>query len=423
MALIEAAECKITALNNHGLGVGSTEQGVVELPYVLPGDIAEFERHSYRGKSNCILKNITEINSNRNTPLCKYFGACGGCLLQHLTDEDYAAFKYKLLESALAEYEITASVAPMVTIKGGSRRRANLEAIKKNGQLYLGFHRFHSHQIINIDECVALLPELSNLLHPLKITLSEVMEDKQKLQMFITKASNGIDLSLEIQNCQFLEENKRIKLRSFAEEYNLTRLIFRYRKKVDVIYGTETPYILFDNIPVEIDAYCFLQASFESDNILSGLVRKYIESPNSDQKLVDLFCGRGTYTLPLSNVFDIDGYESDQKAIAALSAAVLENKRSINVYKRDLFADPLSFDELNKYSACVINPPRAGAEAQINEIAKGNIKKLCYISCNPITFSRDSKTLINAGYKLVELTPVDQFYWSPHLEIVGYFER
>ncbi len=421
MALVEEGECKIIKLNNHGLGVGTTSQGAVELPYVLPGDTASFERHSYRGKSNTLLRGVKEGEANRVKAPCKYFGKCGGCLLQHLTELDYTEFKLEVAKNALSSRDIFTNLAPLITVSSGNRRRANLEAIKKNGELFMGFHRFHSHQIINIDECIALAPELSNLIIPMKKILQEIMEDKQKLQMFITKASNGIDISIEIQNCVALNLHQREKLLDFAKTYDVTRLIFRYRKTIDVIWLKENPYILFDNIAVEIDAYCFLQSSNKSDKILSDLVMNYLK-PEKDSYGVDLFCGRGTYTLPLSRYIKMDGFESDKKALASLGSACKSNDRDIGLYQRDLFSDPVPTEELKKYNLCVINPPRAGSEAEARELAKSGISKICYISCNPETFARDAEILIAGGYVLKEVTPVDQFYWSPHLEIVGYFE-
>jgi 23S rRNA (uracil1939-C5)-methyltransferase len=422
MALVEEGECKIVKLSSQGLGVGKTEQGAVELPYVLPGDTASFERHAYRGKSNTILRGVKEGEAARVTPPCKYFGKCGGCLLQHLTIQDYTMFKLEIAKSALSSRNLLTNLAPLITIQSGNRRRANMEAIKKSGEIFFGFHRFHSHQIINIDECIALAPDLSNIILPFKIILCEIMEDKQKLQMFITHASNGIDISIEIQNHVSLNPQQREKLLDFAQKYNITRLSFRYRKTLDVIYEQAKPYILFDNIPVEVDAYCFLQSSHESDKILSDLVLNYLK-PTKNSYGVDLFCGRGTYTLPLSQHVKMDGFESDKKALAALGKASQENKREISLHMKDLFMNPVSREELAKYDLCVINPPRAGAEAQSHELAKSKIERICYISCNPETFARDAEILIAGGYVLKEVTPVDQFYWSPHLEVVGYFVR
>lgn len=422
MALIEQAQVKIETVNSSGLGVGRTNMGPVELPYVLPGDIAEFERHAYRGKSDTILKNIVEKNATRKEAVCQYFGACGGCLLQHLSDENYAKFKVELLTNLI---EANIVIHPLITVPFGQRRRANMNAVKKGDQLFLGFHRFHSHQIINLDHCPSLLPELSMLIAPLKSVLGVIMEDRDKLVMFITKAASGIDVSIEIHNRTSLEDHKRALLKEFALKYNVARLIFRYRKRIDVIHGNEVPYVVFGGVKVEIDSHCFLQSSDMSDMILGDMVVQYLvgTSDNDDMlPILDLFCGRGTYTIPLSHHSHVDGLECDAKALKALGDAAAKNNLPIALQQRDLFSYPLQANELTKYRKCIINPPRAGAEAQIKEIAKSDIKQICYVSCNPETFVRDAKILTDAGYRLVEVTPFDQFYYSPHLEVVGYFE-
>jgi len=451
MALVEQAICTIKRLNFQGLGEGETEQGRVLLPYVLPGDVAEFERHAYRGKSETILKDIVEKNAPRQEPVCQYFGACGGCLLQHFVDDDYSQFKIGMLEDALHHNNLETTTLPLITVPFGQRRRANMNAVKKNDQIYLGFHRFHSHQIINLEHCPSLLPELSVVIAPLKKALEVVMEDKEKLVLFITKAASGIDISLEIHNRTFLEEHKRKVLKELALEHNIGRLIFRYRKRIDVIHGEAVPYVVFDGVEVEIDSHCFLQSSDMSDKVLGDMVIKYLTSSSlrsspSDEAvssksdrlpcdparslamtcetpILDLFCGRGTYTIPLSRYGNVDGFECDAKALKALGEAAKKNDLPITLKQRDLFSYPLTSDELTQYRQSIINPPRAGAEAQIREIIKSPIDEICYVSCSPETFARDAKILIDAGYKLVEVTPFDQFYYSPHLEVIGYFRK
>lgn len=426
MALIEQGVCKIEKLNISGLGEGKTEQGPVRLPYVLPGDVAEFERHSYRGKTDTILKRIIEANASRKDAVCEYFGACGGCLLQHMHDEEYAKFKLRMIEEPLAREKLETKLLPLVTVPFGQRRRANLEGVKKNGQVYLGFHRFQSHQIINIAHCPALLPELSALIAPLKETLEIVMEDREKFVMFVTKAASGIDIGVEIHNRVSLEENKRVALKDFAIKNNIARLTFRHRKKLDMIHGSGPAYVIFGGVEVEIDSHCFLQSSDLSDIVLSDLVVGYLCSGEkaSEEKVLDLFCGRGTYTIPLSKNFaSVYGFECDAKALKALGQAALKSNLLINLAQRDLFTYPLEREELGDYKKCIINPPRAGAEAQIRSIAQSNLESICYVSCSPETFVRDAKILASGGYKLTEVTPFDQFYYSPHLEVVGHFVR
>jgi 23S rRNA (uracil1939-C5)-methyltransferase len=272
-----------------------------------------------------------------------------------------------------------------------------------------------------------MLPKLSALLVPLKESLYHVLEAKEKAQIFLTEASNGIDIVIRIQNRTSLTlENKKI-LSNFAKNNSIIRMVFYYRKVTDIVYETELPFVLFDNIRVKVDAHSFLQSSAVADLILAELVLKasvlQLNPLPCSQKIVDLFCGRGTYTLPLSGKYQVDGFESDKTALRDLDIAISESKRPIKLEKRDLFLDPLDAKELEPYFFAIINPPRAGALAQSIQLASSNISRICYISCNPETFARDASIICESKYKLTEVTPLDQFYWSPHLEVIGIFDK
>lgn len=423
MSIVEQGKCKIETISNEGIGIGRTELGSVELPYTLPGEVVEFERHRYRRKSSWWLKNIAEPSIARITPSCKYFGACGGCLLQHLNKENYDQFKYNLINAPLQLANIQTNISPIMTIPPGQRRRINLQVLKKEDKIYLGFHRFRSHQIINIDSCPVILPELSKLLEPLKIILLQLLQQQRKAEVFLSYVSNGIALIVATRELLIIEEQVKALIANFANEYGIIKVVLRYRKIVNLLYEAAEPYILFDDVAVAIEADSFIQSSFLSDQILTDLVLKYAETSKANNNAIDLFCGRGTYTLPLSRQFAVDGFELDSKAIAALEKAALQANRPIKVASRNLLTTPVSKLELEKYSLAVINPPRTGSKLQCIELAASSIGKIIYISCNPTTFAEDAKLLCQGGYQLKEITPVDQFYWSPHLEVVGLFER
>lgn len=415
MALLEQGSCLIESLSKQGLGVGKTDLGIVEVPYAIPEEVIAFERHGYRRQSNCLLKNIEKPSEHRITPECKYFGRCGGCLLQHMDLKTYDDFKASIISKLDLQ---KAKINPVITIPKGNRRRINLQAMKKDEQLFMGFHRFHSHQIIDIDSCPAMMEDLSTLLIPLKEVLYGIMEHRQKAEIFLTRASNGIDMLVELHGLIGISSKQEQGLIDFAKNHELIRLQFRSSKKPHVLFEKEKPYIILGGKQVSTDARGFMQASFASDKILAELVDGYL--PKENGALVDLFCGRGTFALPLSLRFSVDGFESDAGALAALEEAA---EGSIVLHKRDLFADPLTKEELKPYRFAVINPPRAGAEAQSKELAKSECERVVYVSCNPETFARDAGILAGEGYKLVEVTPVDQFYWAPHLEVVGVFEK
>lgn len=422
MALVEEGKVKIESLNPKGLGVGKTSIAKIQLPYTLPGEVAEFERHEYRRKSNSILKNIIQKSSERIKAECEYFEQCGGCLLQHLDKNTYDNFKMNVVKEALISSNIDTQINPLLIIPKSRRRRANLEFVKKEDKSLFGFHKFHFNHIVDIDHCYSMLPEMSWLLKPLKNLLNEVLEIRQKANLYITYASNGIDILIRLHNeAKFTNEQAKL-CEDFSKKYSLIRFILRYRKQNIYSYEKEVPYILFDNIPVEIDSDSFLQATPDSDKILSDLVLKYLELNDKDI-VADLFCGRGTYSLPVSKSNIVHGFESDKHAIMALEKASIQADRKIILIQRDLYSAPLYPHELKKFHKIIINPPRAGASAQTTELANSEIEKICYISCNPETFARDTKILIKQGYKLLEVTPVDQFFWNPHVEVVGIFQR
>lgn len=413
MAITEEGSCLIEFINNQGLGSGKTPLGLVEVPYALPGEIVTFERHQYRRRSNCLLRAIEKPSNHRIAPECKYFGRCGGCMLQHMDSKTYEDFKLTLVKHALSPDTI---INPIITIAKGNRRRINLQALKKDDNLFLGFHRFHSHQIVDIDSCPAMMNPLSVMLGPLKEVLMKILEHRQKAEIFLTHASNGIDMLLELHDLINITPEQEQKLVDFAKTTGLIRLQFRSSKKPKVLFESEKPHIILGDKKVATDARGFLQASFSSDQILASLVDQYL--PQERGALVDLFCGRGTFALPLSKRFSVDGFESDISSLEALGEAA---EGAIVLHKRDLFTTPLSKDELRPYRFAVINPPRAGALEQIKNLAHSECERIVYISCNPKSFARDASILENGGYKLLEVTPVDQFYWSSHLEIVGVF--
>ena len=417
MTILEQNTCSIQLLNNKGLGVGYTNQGTVELPFTLPGEIVKFTRHHYRGKSNCTLDEMVTSSPNRIIPICKYFSRCGGCLLQHFDKNTYKDFKYNLVRNELTRANISTQIKPLFIIDD-QRRRVNLQFVKKEEQIYLGYHRFHSHQIININSCPAAAHEISKLIIPLKKILSEILTSDHKGQIFITKAANGIELMIEFKDMNSAKQNELV---NFAKENTLIKLSIKDSESQKIIYQSEVSYVEFSDVKVEINYASFLQASFAADKILANLVTQYLPTKNN-LNILDLFCGRGTFSFILNKHGAVDGFEIDQLAISSASRAAQSHKlTSINFLLRNLFTNPLQGSELNNYNFAIINPPRKGALEQCAFLAESNIRAIIYVSCDIQSFTRDALILIKGGYNLKEVTPIDQFYWTPHLEIIGFF--
>lgn len=416
MAIVEQGKSKIDYLNSDGLGVGHTPKGRFELPYTIEDEIVEFERHSYRGNDNVILNKILQPSERRQKPECQYFGSCGGCLLQHLDVDYYNKFKISILAKALEAKSLKPIVKPMISIPSGHRRRATFEVVKKDSALFLGFHRFKSHQIVNIEECPILSLKLSALIKPLKKSLEKILLPNEKINVSITEAVNGVDVAIHLNRClDFYQKQEAI---TFARKYAL-RVQTVFDGKCEIIFQKEKPYVIFGGVKVDVDEGCFLQSSAMSDQIITDLVLSYL--PQKQCAIVDLFCGRGTITLPLSSKFIVDGFESDASSVMALSNAALHVSRSIKVTERDLYDNPLKASELEFYEYAVLNPPRLGAKKQCEELKNSGVTKIIYVSCSPESFARDARILCDGSYELLEVTPVDQFYYSPHLEVVGVF--
>lgn len=412
-----------------GLVLELTPQGLgrldrhIELPYCLPGEIVSFDKVSRRKKNDYYFKEILKPVSVRKPAICPHFTKCGGCTLQHLEDQFYKDYKKSIVttyfnQSGLDPY----IVEDPILIPAGHRRRTNMDIRKKNNLVFLGYHQLKSFHVTNIGPCPVLDPKIEVLLEPLGALFDKVLVNFQKAKIFITLTAVGIDLSLEIQEIPTLDENQRTLLKDFAESHNLCRLMFRYRKTIDLLHKKEDPYVIIDSIPVSIDPWSFLQSSEKADEILTKWVIDAL--PEKPSLISDLFCGRGTFTLPLSKKGAVLGYEWDDKALEALNVAnKTVAKRPITLTKKDLFTDPVLTQNLNNSDVVVIDPPRAGAENQCLELAKSKVSKVIYVSCNPETFTRDAVNLIKGGYTLKTVKLLDQFIYTPHLEVFGVFTK
>lgn len=420
---ITNGQTTVFSLNQNGEGIALDEDGkTINIPFVLPGEKVKFECHTFKKKKKYWSIEQVTTNHDRITPVCRHFAQCGGCMLQHMNPTLYREFKHAQITNALNQYGVDPFVVDGVTILPfGKRRRANLDAIRKGDDIFLGFHRFRSHQIINVYECHTMDPALIRLLAPLREALLVVLESFQKAKIFFTLGHVGVDVSLEVQGVSALDDAKRSVLKTFAESAGLARLTFRYRKTHDVIHKQADPVVQFSGIDVAVDAYSFLQATVEADQHLADYV---LAELRADANIIaDLFCGRGTLSLPLATRALVYGYEFDRAALAALQTASAKAQHSIHLHNRDLFSNPLDAKELSVFDVIVIDPPRAGAEAQSHFMATSKAKQIIYVSCNPETFARDARLLTDGNFHLKKVHGVDQFAWSPHIEVIGVFEQ
>jgi 23S rRNA (uracil1939-C5)-methyltransferase len=378
-------------------GDGVTASGRF-VPMAAPGDVAAPDGSVAAGP-------------HRAVPPCRHFPECGGCQLQHVDDQAYGAFLRDRIASALAAQQVpmTDILEPHIS-PPNSRRRAAL----RYDRGALGFNAEASHRVIDMRECHILRPELFALVRPLRALLGRLA--RRSAGVRLTLADQGADVLLEKVDGERLEAAET--LTRFAQEHRLARLA------VDDGFGPETRWepepvtVTLGGVPVPLPHGAFLQATREAEAALIAAVREAVGGLGT---VADLFAGLGTFALSL------DGRtlaaEGDAKAAAALNSAAKSAGRTVQVDQRDLFRRPYTAAEIGRFDAVILDPPRAGAKEQVAELASSKVPRIAYVSCNPNTFARDAKILVEGGYGLLWVKPVGQFRWSVHVELAAAFAR
>jgi 23S rRNA (uracil1939-C5)-methyltransferase len=350
---------------------------------------------------------------------CKYFGECGGCDFLELSNEDYQQKKRELL----AQYFDKKTNEIAIDFFWGelSQRRKIILQIDKNNSL--GFFKKRSKEIVKINNCIQVEKEISNLIPFLQKVLNH-FQRKRFLKIQITKFDNIIDIIFEIN--QDLDFNETQKLISFFKNEHLN-ISYKINGKIFPILLFERNQIFINNLKLDLENNIFIQATKFGLNRISQEICEYLEIKNF-KKIADIYAGFGAYSFAISNLAkDISAFEGSEEMTSLIERNYKKNSTKIlskiSAFKRDLFSDPLTKKELNKFEFAIINPPRNGAQPQIEEIAKSEMKSLIYVSCNPKTFFCDIKFLLDANFKIKKLVAIDQFFASKHLEILGIFER
>ena len=396
--------------------VGHRGDGVAEggfVPYTLPGEVVEVEGDEERAAPATILS----PSPDRVTPPCPHFGTCGGCALQHWADAPYLAWKRDIVAATLGQHGLRPEIAPTIDARGTGRRRVTFHARRGSGtRLVVGFAAARSHAIVPIEACPLLAPSLANAL-PAARRIATALEGLGKpLDIQVAAASQGLDM--ELRGAGRLSERERLGLIAAANAAGLVRLT----NHGDLIMQREVPSIVIAGMAVPLPAGAFLQATEAGEAVLSDLVLTGIGKAKS---VADLFCGIGPFALRLVAKAKVRAVDSDAPAIASLAQALRKASglKPVQTEARDLFRRPLLTAELKGLDAVVFDPPRAGAEAQVKLLAKADIGRIVAVSCNAATFARDAAILTDAGWTLGTVTPVDQFRWSAHVELVATFER
>ncbi len=406
---------KITSFNAKACGTGIVDEKTVSVPFVLPGEEVEGEYYTSKGDHWVNPETIHQKSPDRIDPKCIHYGSCGGCSLQHVSDDFYKNFKKGLVQDALKKNGLSVDVHDPIIVGERQRRRIDFKAMKNDGQVVMGFTIKNRWKTIDFKECLIVVPEIESVFAPLRHLINQITDDHMIIHVFLTAAANGLDMILAgFKNP--LTDDQMGFVDQFTKEY-LIRMTLKIKGQPAMVIQSDEPHVLLAGNKVSISANCFLQASAKAEQILADLVTSYL--PKNAHKVVDLFCGRGTLTLPIAeHGCKVTGFEGDVRSIAALANVGHPNIRAL---VQDLFGDPVQADDLKKYDVVVMNPPRSGAQVQAKQVAMARVPCVIYVSCSPASFAKEAAILCEKGYVLEKVIPVDQFMWAAHTEVVGVF--
>lgn len=406
----------LTGLAHKGDAIAQIDGEPIYVNGGAPGDVVSLAVSGARGR----IVAVHEPSPHRTTPPCTMAGECGGCAVQHLTDDFVADWKREQVVSALAHRGIEADVAPTITVPPKSRRRATFAARRSGAGVVIGFHEKASNHIVDISPCQLLDPALVLALPKLATLLEEGLTRRGEARVSVTATQNGLDVSVEMPG-KSMDGQLLARLSAAGQNADLARLTWNG----DPVAEWRSPSISFDGLACAPAAGGFLQAVEPAENALRARIVEAVAGRKRVKKIVDLFSGCGAFALPLARLAKVDAFDSDPAAIAALDHATrnLQGLKPLKAERRDLFRRPVFTQDLKNYDFAIIDPPRAGGQAQAEQLAKSAVPVIASVSCNPATFARDARILIDGGYRLGDITPVDQFRWSSHVELVALFER
>jgi len=404
----------IDRLGHRGDGIAETPEGSLYVPYVLPGETVEAEPIPGHGDRRHAVR--VEIESpERISPICPHFGVCGGCALQHWETARYRAWKRELVVAALAQAGLEAPVESLIDAHGAGRRRAVFHARRSHDILQVGFAAYRAHHVVPIDRCPILAPQLAGAIEAAWAIAEALQPQRKPLDIQVTASEPGLDV--DVRGSGPLPPAVMARLASLAQTHRLARLT----RHGELIVQHAHPTLRIGRVRVVLPPGAFLQATAEGEAALARLVIDHVGDAAS---IADLFAGVGPFALRLADRARVHAVDNDAAAISALrQAASAPGLKPIETHVRDLFRRPLVAGELAQFDAVVFDPPRQGAQMQARALAESKVPAVVAVSCNPATFARDARLLVDGGYRLVAVTPVDQFRYSAHVEIVARFVR
>ncbi|WP_376876366.1 class I SAM-dependent RNA methyltransferase [Albirhodobacter sp. R86504] len=401
----------INRLGHLGDAIAETPDGPIYVAMALPGEVVEAT-----GEARITAPKIITPSEDRVKAPCPHYRSCGGCVLQHAADPFVARWKAEVVETALRGQGIEAHTTQTLTSPTQSRRRAVVTGRRTKKGALVGFHARGSDTIIEIPQCKLLDPALMAALPAAQDATLAGSSRKGEIAFTLTLSDSGVDMACE--GGKEMDPALFTTLAGLAETHSLARISWNGEAVATRAPAQQT----MGKARVQPPSGAFLQATRHGEAALLEAVKAIVgDAP----RVVDLFTGCGTFALPLAETSEVHAVESEPAMIRALDTGwrSAQGLKRVTTEARDLFRRPLLPDELKPFDVVVLDPPRAGAEAQIEQIALSEVHKIAYVSCNPITFARDARRLITAGFSLGPLTVVDQFRWSTHVELVAEFTR
>lgn len=387
-----------------GRGEGVTADGR-HAPFAAPGDRIAADGTVLPGP-------------HHQAPPCRHFPVCGGCQLQHLDDESYAAFITDRIAGALAAQGLASDICPPLLSPTKSRRRATFHVERRGRDVVLGFSRAGSHDLVDIGECWVIDPAMMTLVAPLRKLLAGMMTGKRRVEVQLTMLDQGIDLLIIGIAAEGLQAAEALS--GFAARHRVARISLDNGLGPETRWEPDAVTITLGGVPVPFPPGSFLQATVQGEAALVASVREAVGMPAT---AADLFAGLGTFALALTPATKVYAAEAGRDALLSLKAAAAGAGRPVFADHRDLYRRPLTSAELDRFDAIVLDPPRAGAKEQAEMLAASKCPVIAYVSCNPGTFGRDAKTICEGGYTLDWVQPVGQFRWSTHVELVARLSR
>ncbi|MCW5695927.1 MAG: class I SAM-dependent RNA methyltransferase [Bauldia sp.] len=411
--MAEIVRARIERLAHKGDGVAVVDGRELFVPFTLPGEAVEI---AVDGDTATLVR-VVAASADRAVPACLHFTDCGGCVVQHLATPAYLEWKRLQVVEAFAQRGIDAAVEPTVAIAPGTRRRVTFAIVHEADGPVLGFSRRASHDVVAIAACPVAVPAIATRLGLLRALAGAVVPRGRSARMTVVAADNGLDVAIDADRP--LGRAIRERLAGLSADPALARLSID-GEAVTMAWRPEIAIGKASLLPVPGG---FLQASEEAEAAIAGLVAAGVGKTRGP--VADLFCGIGTLSLRLAASAPVTAVDGDGGLLTALteSAKRAQGLKPIATRVRDLFRNPMAPAELKPFATVVFDPPRAGAKAQAEALAKSAVPRVVAVSCNPATLARDARILIDGGYRLERVTPVDQFLWSAHVEAVAVFSH